>query len=145
MTDAQKNQTKKDDPLRDKSFQMAARVVRLCKYLMEEKKEFVLSKQLLRSGTNLGSMVREAANAESGLDFVHKRGIAQKETGETQYWLEILLTTQYLNESEFQSIYTDTEEVMRLLKSSILTKKKNLALKARVVTIFIGMLTYAVF
>jgi four helix bundle protein len=76
---------------------------------------------------------------------VHKRGIAQKETGETQYWLEILLTTQYLNESEFQSIYTDTEEVMRLLKSSILTKKKNLALKARVVTIFIGMLTYAVF
>lgn len=71
-------------------------------------------------------MVREAANAESGLDFMHKLSIAQKEIGETQYWLELLHATGYLNVQEFRSIYADTEEIMKLLRSSILTKRKNL-------------------
>ena len=117
------------DPLRDKSFQMAVRIIRLYRYLAEEKKEYIVSKQLLKSGTNPGAMIREAANAESGMDFIHKLSIAQKETSETQYWLELLAATDYLTEQEFQSIYGDTEEIMRLIRSSILTKKKNLAAK----------------
>jgi len=119
-----------NDPLREKSFLLAVRIVRLYRYLTEEKKEFVMSKQLLRSGTNPGAMVREAANAESGLDFVHKLGVAQKETGETQYWLELLFISEYLTEAEFQSINNDTEEVMKIIRSSILTKKKKLAAQA---------------
>lgn len=119
--------TPKPHPLRDKSFHLAVRVVRLCRYLRDEKHEYIISKQLLKSGTNPGAMVREAINAESGVDFIHKLGIAQKETGETQYWLELLCASEYLNETEFQSIYSDSEEVMKLIRSSILTKKKNLS------------------
>lgn len=119
----------KGDPLREKSFALAIRIVRLYRILTEEKKEYTISKQLLRSGTNPGAMVREAANAESGLDFIHKLSVAQKETGETQYWLELLKATDYLTGQEFQSIFADTEEIMKLLRSSILTKKKNLAAK----------------
>ena len=85
-----------------------------------------MSKQILRSGTNPGAMVREAANAESSMDFIHKLGIAQKETGETQFWLELLNATGYLNDLEFKSIYSDSQEIMRMIRSSILTKKKNL-------------------
>ncbi|MCY7327837.1 MAG: four helix bundle protein [Saprospiraceae bacterium] len=87
---------------------------------------------MLRAGTNPGDMVREALNGESSLDFVHKLGVAQKETVETQYWLELLHTTNYLNETEFYSLYQDTEEVMKLIHSSILTKKKNMASKTAV-------------
>ena len=123
-------QEKKEDPLRDKTFQFAVRIVRLNRFLTEQKREFVISKQIMRSGTNPGAMVREAANAESGLDFIHKLAVAQKETGETQYWLEILHATDYLNESEFKSLYTDTEDIMKMLTSSIKTKKRNLGLKA---------------
>ena len=114
------------DPLREKSFQLAVRIINLCKYLREEKKEYLLSKQLLRAGTNPGAMVREAANAESGLDFIHKLAIGQKETGETQYWLELLKETNYFSKNEFESIYKNTNEVLALLISSIKTKKKNL-------------------
>ena len=77
--------TAKNSPLRKKSFSLALRTVKLYKYLTEIKKEFVMSKQLLKSGTNPGAMVREAENAESDKDFIHKLSIAQKETGETQY------------------------------------------------------------
>ena len=87
-------------------------------------------------------MVREAANAESGLDFIHKLAVAQKETGETQYWLELLWKTDFLSELEFQSLYKDTEDVMKLLRSSILTKKKNLAAKGTIVTVIFAMLLY---
>ncbi|MBK7939229.1 MAG: four helix bundle protein [Lewinellaceae bacterium] len=114
------------DVLREKSFHLAVRIVRLYRYLTEEKKEFVMSKQLLRSGTNPGAMVREAANAESPVDFVHKLSVAQKETGETQFWLELLHASDFLNEAEYQSIYADTEEIMKIIRSSILTKKQKL-------------------
>lgn len=117
---------KKDDPLRDKSFHLAVRIVRFCRHLNEDKKEYTLSRQLLRAGTSPGAMVREAANAESPGDFIHKLGIAQKETSETQYWLELLYASNLLTVTEFQSIYSDSEDVMKLLRSSILTKKKNL-------------------
>ena len=131
--------------LRDKSFQLAVRIIRLYKYLMEEKKEYTLSKQILRAGTNPGAMVREALNAESSLDFIHKLGIAQKETGETQYWLELLYTTNYLSETEFQSLYQDAGEVMKLIRSSILTKKKNIAGKTTLTILVILSLTHFIF
>lgn len=117
------------DPLKDKSFKLAVRIVKLCKYLMQEKKEFIISKQVLRSGTNPGAMVREAKNAESGKDFIHKLAIGQKEADETMYWLELLHATDYISQPEFQSLHTDTEEVLKLIKSSIKTKKRNLSKK----------------
>lgn len=124
-----RNQKSNADPLKDKSFNLAVRIVNLYKHLTEHKKEFVLSKQLLRSGTNPGAMVREAKNAESSNDFVHKLGIAQKETGETMYWLELLKATNYLTEQEFQSMNADAEEILKLLTSSIKTKKRNMKMK----------------
>ncbi len=117
---------KRNDILSQKTLAFAIRIVRLYQYLVTDKKEFVISKQMLRSGTNPGAMVREAANAESGIDFIHKLSIAQKEISETQYWLELLSATDYLNLVEYSSIDNDAEEIMRLLTSSILTKKKNL-------------------
>jgi four helix bundle protein len=133
----------KNDPLRDKTFLLAIRIVNLYRYLADDKKEYVMSKQVLRAGTNPGAMVREAANAESGSDFIHKLAIAQKETGETQYWLELLWKTNYLSEVEFQSINADSIEVMKLLTSSIVTKKKKMALKVTtMVAIFIAFLIF---
>ncbi len=135
MENTQSIISRKPHLLRDKTFQFAVRIVRLYKYLSKDKKEFVLSKQVLRSGTNPGAMVREALNAESNLDFVHKLGIAQKETGETQYWLELLFTSNYLTESEFRSLFQDSEEIMKLTRSTILTKKKNMAIKVTLLII----------
>ncbi len=132
-----KTEPTKPDPLKEKSFQLAVRIVRLNKFLIEEKREYTLSKQILRSGTNPAAMVREAKNAESPMDFIHKLGIAQKETAETQFWLELLFATEYLKESEFQSIYADTEQVMKLLRSSILSKKKNLGISALSITLIL--------
>ncbi len=132
----------KADPLREKSFHLAVRIVKLCQYLVAVKKEFILSKQLLKSGTNPGAMAIEAANAESGLDFIHKLGIAQKETGETMYWLELLYATDYLTDTEFQSMHTDAVEVMKLIRSSIRTKKKNLSIKVTTLLLFIMTTIY---
>jgi four helix bundle protein len=86
----------KDNVVKNKSFAFAVRVVRLYQFLCEQKKEFVLSKQLLRSGTSVGAMIREAEHAETKNDFKHKMGIAQKEINETIYWLELLKETDYL-------------------------------------------------
>ncbi len=120
------------DPIKDKSFLFAIRIIKLYKYLSETKHEFVLSKQILRSGTNPGAMVRESKNAESDNDFIHKLSIAQKETAETQYWLELLYKTDYLSETEYKSIQQDAEEIMKLIRSSILTKKKNIEKKPKI-------------
>jgi four helix bundle protein len=116
----------KKDILREKSFAFSVRIVHLYKYLSEDKKEFILSKQIMRSGTNPGAMVREAANAESGADFIHKLSIAQKEIDETIYWLELLKATNYLTESQFESLNSDAIEIIKLVKSSIITRRKNL-------------------
>jgi four helix bundle protein len=113
----------KNDPLHEKTMLFAVRIVKLYRYLVEEKREFVMSKQLLRAGTNPGAMVREAVNAESNADFIHKIGIAQKEIGETLYWLELLFRTDFLNEIEYKSVKTDAEEVMKIVRSCILTLK----------------------
>ncbi len=114
------------DPLGSKSLAFAKRIVRLYKYLCEDKKEYIISKQILRSGTNPGAMVREAANAESGADFIHKLSVAQKEIGETRYWFELLRDIELLTEIQYKSIDADADELMRIVRSSILTKKQNL-------------------
>ena len=109
--------------LKDKSKAFALRVIRLYKYLCEEKKEYILSKQLLRSGTSIGANIAEAFYGQSEADFVSKLSIAQKETGETMYWLELLHESEYLKRNEYDSIYSDAEELIRLLTSSIKTVK----------------------
>jgi len=112
--------------IKDRSFAFAVRVIRLFQYLAETKKEYVLSKQLLRSGTAIGALVREAQNAESTKDFIHKLGIAQKECDETIYWLELLKETEYINDKEFESINNEANELLKMLRSAIITSKKNL-------------------
>jgi four helix bundle protein len=121
--------TKMPNPLCEKTMNFAVRIVSLNKHLIQKKNEYIMSKQVLRSGTNPGAMTREALNAESALDFIHKLAIAQKEIGETLYWLELLFRTQYITETEFISMSSDGEELMRMIRSIILTKKKNLATK----------------
>ncbi len=114
----------KDNPLKEKSFQFALRVVKLFKILREERKEFVLSKQLLRSGTSVGANIREAQNAESTADFIHKLAIAQKEADETLYCLELLHESEFISQIEFQSISSDASEILKMLRSSIMTTKR---------------------
>ena len=87
--------------------------------------EYVLSKQLLKSGTSIGANIREAQNGQSAADFIHKLSIAQKEADETLYWLELLHRTEFLSDSGFQSLYQDTNELLRMIRSAILTKKKS--------------------
>ena len=119
---------RKPSPLQVKSFEFAVRIVNLNKHLCTEKREFTLSKQVLRSGTNPGAMIREAINAESPKDFIHKLSIGQKEIGETIYWLELLEATNYISKEEFDSLNKDAVEVMKLITSSIITKKKKIGL-----------------
>ena len=114
---------KQRNVIKQKSFDFAKRVIRLYKYLAETKKEYVVSKQLLRSGTSVGALVREAQNAESSLDFFHKLGIAQKECDESLYWLELLHETAYLAEKEFTGIYYEATELLRMIRSAIITMK----------------------
>ncbi|MDI1318134.1 four helix bundle protein [Flavobacterium sp.] len=109
-----------------KSFAFALRIVNLYKYLCKEKKEFVISKQLLRSGTAVGALVREAEQAESKLDFIHKLAIAQKEANESDYWLELLFQSDYLDKSQFQSLKNDIVEINKILASIIITTKQKI-------------------
>lgn len=111
--------------LKEKSFLFAVRTVKLYTYLSVTKKEYVLSKQLLRSGTAVGALIREAQNAESKADFIHKLGIAQKECDETLYWVELLKETEFITESEFESLSFDCTELLKMIRSSIITSKKN--------------------
>lgn len=112
--------------VKDKSFDFAIRIVRLYQFLVVEKKEFVLSKQILRSGTSVGAMVREAEHSETKKDFIHKMAIAQKEINESIYWLEILKETDYLSQSEFESLNTNAIEVIKLITSIIKSAKANI-------------------
>ena len=116
----------KENVVKNKSFAFAVRVVKLYQYLCAEKKEFVLSKQLLRSGTSVGAMVREAEHAETKNDFKHKMGIAQKEINETIYWLELLKETDYLTQEQFESINTDAVEIIKLITAILKSVKANI-------------------
>jgi len=107
----------KENAIENKSFDFAVRIVNLYKYITTEKKEFVLSKQLLRSGTSIGANVSEAQMGQSKSDFNAKMYIALKEANETEYWLKLLYKTEYLTENEFESIKTDIKEIIALLMS----------------------------
>jgi four helix bundle protein len=113
---------KKPNIIKEKSFAFALRVVKLYQFLVE-KKEFVLSKQLLRSGTSVGALVRESEHAESKADFIHKMAIAQKEANESEYWIELLFQSGYLSQDQYQSIVDDINELQKILTSIIITTK----------------------
>jgi len=116
-------------PLWNKSFAFALRVVKLAKYLANEQKEYVLSKQVLRSGTAIGALVREAEHAESKADFAHKMNIALKESNETLYWLELLYQAEYITDQSYRSIQTDAEELVKLLVSIVKTTRARIRAK----------------
>ena len=106
-----------------KSFLFSVRVVKLSRYLQEEKKEYILSKQLIRAGTSIGANIVESQQAQSRADFISKLSIALKEASETDYWLRLLKATDYLSESEFTSIIADCKELEKILTSIIKTSR----------------------
>ena len=113
----------KENIVKEKSFAFALRMIKLAKYLQDEKKEFVLSKQAIRSGTAIGALVREAEHAESKADFIHKMTIALKEANETLYWLELLHQSDYISQKSFESIRADSEELVKLLVAIVKSSK----------------------
>ena len=114
----------KNNVIKDKSYAFALRVIKAYKFLSEEKREFVLSKQMLRSGTAIGALVREGEHAQSDADFVNKMNIALKEANETEYWLMLLKDSEYIDEKSFVSIQQDCVEVIKLLISIVKTSKE---------------------
>jgi four helix bundle protein len=115
----------RENILKIKSFNFALRIVKMYQYLCEQKKEFVLSKQLLRSGTAIGALVREAEQGESTADFIHKLAIALKEANETEYWIELIYHSAYIDENTYQSMLIDCKELLKLLISIIKKTKEN--------------------
>ena len=116
----------KDNVLNEKSIDFAARIVRLSRYLQEESKEFILSKQVLRSGTSIGANINEAQFAVSKADFVARLHISLKETAETEYWIRLLQKAEYIDSKMFESLLKDCLELKKLLISSINTAKKRI-------------------
>lgn len=114
--------------IKDKSYQFAIRIVKLYKFLAEEKKEYVLSKQLVRCKTSVGAMIRESEHAESKADFIHKIAISQKEINETLYWIELLKDTDFITNVEYESINNDAIEILKIITTILKTTKKNLAI-----------------
>lgn len=113
-----------DNIIQDKSFHFAVPIVNLCRYLQAEQKEYILTKQLLRSGTSIGANAAESQQAQSRSDFISKLNIALKEAYETNYWLRLLHETRYLMQDEFQSIIHDCQEIEKLLLSIIKSLKE---------------------
>lgn len=113
-----------NNTVEEKSFKFAVRIVKMYKYLIEKKKEHILSKQLLRSGTSIGANISEAQQAQSSADFISKMSIALKESTETKYWIKLLCETEYLSEEESNSILNDCVELEKLLVSIVKTSKK---------------------
>jgi four helix bundle protein len=112
----------------NKSFEFAVRVVNLYRYLCEQQKEYIISKQVLRSGTSIGANVNEASAAQSKKDFIAKMSIASKEARETKYWIDLLIATNYLSSSErhIKSLVADIEELIKLLTSIVKTSQQGL-------------------
>jgi four helix bundle protein len=115
----------KENNLKSKSYSFALDSVKLCKNL-NAKNEFVMSKQLLRSATSVGANIREANNAQSLPDFIHKLSISIKECNESQYWLELLHDSQFIEKDTFNPIYSKSQEIYRMLSSSVITSKAKL-------------------
>lgn len=115
---------KKENIIKNKSFEFAFKVVRLVQTIQKTKKEYVLSKQLLRSGTAIGAHISEAEHAESRKDFIHKMNIGLKEANETRYWLELSYYTDYLDNFTYNDLHNDVTEIIRLLASIVKSSKK---------------------
>ena len=113
----------RDNLIVDKSKSFALRIIKLYKYLVSEKKEYILSKQILRCGTSIGANVKEAIRGQSKADFYSKMNIALKEASESEYWLELLHESDYIESVHFQSIYSDCQELLKILMS--ITKTQN--------------------
>ena len=116
---------KEQNAVKDKSFEFSVRIVNLYKHLTTNKQEYVMSKQLLRSGTSIGANICEAEQAQSTSDFLSKMSISLKESCESDYWIRLLHRTNYLSEQEFKSVVTDCRELTRLLTSIIKSIKQN--------------------
>ena len=115
-----------DSKLHVKSYAFALRIIGLAKFLNEQKHDFVLSKQILRSGTAIGALIRESEFAQSKADFINKLSVSLKETNETDYWLNLLKDSDYIDEKSFLSMEEDCGELIALLVSSIKTVKNNM-------------------
>ena len=117
----------KDNIILDKSFEFAVRVVKLYRYLCDDKKEYILSKQLLRCGTSIGANINEAQAGQSKADFIAKMSIASKEARESKYWINLLLKTNYLNinDNYTKSLQNDIEEIIKLLTSIVKSSQEN--------------------
>ena len=109
-----------------KSYAFALRIIKLYKYLISEQKEYILSKQILRSGTSVGALIREAEHAQSKKDFINKMSIALKEANETEYWLMLLKDSEYISEKSFSSIHPECLELIKLLASIVKSSKESL-------------------
>ena len=113
----------KENVIAEKSKAFALRIIKLYRYLCEDKKEYILSKQLLRSGTSIGANVKEAIKGQSKPDFYAKMNISLKEASETEYWLELLHESDYIDDNGFESIYSDCQEIVKILVSITKTQK----------------------
>ena len=122
---------RKESILKNKSYKFAVRIVRLSQYLQQEKKEFVLNKQILRSGTAVGAIIREAEFAQSPSDYIHKFSIALKEANETDYWLALLYDTEFIDDKLFESLSKDCKELVSMLVSTLKTLKGKLKEKTK--------------
>lgn len=114
---------KTENPIQIKSYQFALRIIRLYKYLITDQKEYVLSKQILRSGTSIGANIEEAIGGQSKADFISKLQIALKESRETHYWIRLLVDSGFLDKKSGNSIISDCEEILKLLNSILKTSK----------------------
>ena len=109
----------------EKSFAFALRIVKLNRYLIEEKNEFTLSKELLLSGTHIGKHIKEAVDAESRETFIKEMGIARRKSSEAEYWLQLLYQGEFINQKQFDSMETDRQEIIKMLTSIVKTSKEN--------------------
>ena len=114
-----------DNSIEKRSYQFALRIVKAYKYLTRQKDEYVLSKQMLRSGTSIGAMMREAKFAQSRADFVNKASIALKEANETLYWIELLHDSEYIDDLSYNSLHQEADELTAILASIVKTTKEN--------------------
>ncbi len=115
----------KDNLVMDKAYAFALRAVKLYKYLIANQKEFILSKQLLRSGAAIGALLREAEHAQSTADFINKVNVALKEANETEYWIMLLKDSEYITPECYNSIHEDCVDLIKLLTSILKTTKQN--------------------
>lgn len=116
----------KENIISEKTRSFAIKIIKFCKILSEEKREYIISRQLFRSGTSIGANVRESNNAQSKADFINKLSIALKEADETAYWLELLIESEIIDKQQFEKLNKDLNEIIAILTASIKTlKSKN--------------------